>query len=60
MTDEYGRSTHRKGKVNAVAKAVGKKEKGAHGPVFRCHIQYPPRIGFGTIHHMVVVVHSTH
>ncbi len=60
MTDEYGRGTYRKGKVNTVAKPVGKKKEGAHGPVFCGHIEYSPGISFGTINHMAVVVHGTH
>jgi len=60
MTDEDGRGTHRKRKVNSVTKAVSKKEKRAHGPVIGGHIKYPFGVSLGTIDHMAVVVHGAH
>ena len=60
MIDEDGGGPHRKGKVQAIPKAVGKKQKGPKDPVLLGHIQYAFGIGLGAIDHMAVMVYSAH
>ena len=60
MADENGCSAHRKRKISPIAKAVGKKQKGPHGPVIGGHIQNAPGVCFGAIDHVAVMVDGTH